>query len=392
MVRWIVGVALSVLVSQAADAQVRPGLVKEKPSEQPFVETSEGYMIPYLQKLPGTDFEFQMIPVPGGKFLLGSPAGEPGRKADEGPQVEITIAPFWMARNEATWAEYRPFMDLFIVFKTFEGKGIRKVTDDNRIDAITVPTELYEPTFTFEFGDDPQLPAVSMTQYAAKQYSKWISLTFGLQYRLPTEAEWEYACRAGSPAAYTFGNDVAKLGEHAHFAETSKDTGPRKVGLGAGNAFGLHDMHGNVAEWTLDEYLETGYAHLDGRTNLTPETAFRTPEQEWPRVVRGGSWESPAEDCRSAVRLPSDMVAWKETDPNLPKSPWWMTDDPARGVGFRLIRPLKEVPRGDIEKHWGIDLEEIQTAVDFRITQGRGVFGIVDPQLPKEMEDLKSAK
>ncbi|AMV21866.1 Serine/threonine-protein kinase pkn1 [Planctomyces sp. SH-PL14] len=392
MLRVVAGLAVLAIWTGAAVAADRPGLVKEKPAAQPYVETPEGFMVPYAQKIPGTDATFQMIPVPGGKFLLGSPAKETGHKPDEAPQVEITVPPFWMARNEATWTEYRPFMEMFMVFKSFEGRGIRKVTDENKVDAITVPTELYEPTFTFEFGDDPQLPAVSMTQYAAKQYSKWISLTYGVQYRLPTEAEWEYACRAGSAAAYTYGNDPARLAEFAHFAGTSKGTGPRKVALGTPNAFGLYDMHGNVAEWTLDEYFDTGYEFLKGKADLTPTTAFVLPKQEWPRVVRGGSWENEAVDCRSASRLDSNMEKWKETDPNLPKSPWWMTNDPVRGVGFRLIRPLKEVPREEIEKVWGIDLETLQSDVDFRMIQGRGVYGIVDPGLPKAIDELRAEK
>lgn len=388
MARWNAVVtlfSLAALACQAMAADV-PGLVKEKPAAGPFVETPKGFMVPYKQTLPGSDETFEMIPIPGGKFLLGSPDNEPGRDPSEGPQIELQVPPFWMAANEVTWAEYRPFMGLYAVFKSFEGKGVRKVTDENRIDAITVPTELYEPTFTFEFGDDPQLPAVSMTQYAAKQYTKWISLVSGLQYRLPMESEWEYACRGGTTTAYSFGADPAVLAEYARFAGNAKDEGPRKVRQGKPNPFGLYDMHGNVAEWTLDEFFDGGYSYLKGKSDLTPAKAFVTPQREWPRVVRGGSWENDAAGCRSASRLASNMVAWKETDPNLPKSPWWMTNDPVRGVGFRMVRMLDEAPREEIEKHWGIDLDQLKSDVEFRIIQGRGVFGIVDPELPKAIE------
>jgi sulfatase modifying factor 1 len=379
---------LAAAVVSAAD---RPGLVATKPEKQPYVETAQGFMVPYQQTIPGTDVSFTMTPIPGGKYLMGSPDSEKGHNADESPQIEITVPPMWIATHEATWAEYRPFMELFATFKNFESVGVRKVTDENRADAITVPTPLYEPTFTFEFGDDPMLPAVSMTQYAAKQYTKWISKMTGLQYRLPLESEWEYACRAGSKTAYCFGDDASQLAEYAHFDATSKDTGPRKVGLGQASIWGLYDIHGNVSEWCLDEYFEDGYAALKGKTDLTPDKAYITPEREWPRVCRGGNWASTAEECRSAARLPSDPQ-WRTTDPNLPKSPWWMTDDPARGVGVRLVRPLEEAPPALIAKYWDMDLEQTKTDVGFRMIQGRGVWGLVDPELPKAMKSVQEMK
>ncbi|HRX81991.1 MAG TPA: SUMF1/EgtB/PvdO family nonheme iron enzyme, partial [Pirellulaceae bacterium] len=169
------------LLATTGHAEETFGLVKEKPAEGRYVETDRGFMVPYTRKIPGTNIEFSMEPIPGGKFLMGSPASEVGRKDDEGPQVEVTIEPFWMGRYEVTWVEYKYFMSLYSVFKEFESQKLRPVNDETKVDAITAPTELYDPSFTFELGEDPQQPAVTMTQYAAKQYTKWLGAITGNQ-------------------------------------------------------------------------------------------------------------------------------------------------------------------------------------------------------------------
>ena len=375
-----------------------PGLVKEKPARGPFVETDRGYMVPYVATIPGTAVTFEMIPIPGGEFLLGSPESEAGRDVDEGPQIRVTTRPFWMQKNELRWAEYKEFMDLYQVFKKFEDGKIRLVTEANTIDVITAPTALYDPTFTFEFGEEPELPAVSMTLYAARQYTKWMSAVTGQQYRVPTESEWEYAARGGAKTAYSFGDDPAPLKSYGWSAESSQDMGPRKVGQGKPNAYGLHDMHGNVAEWVQDEYHADGYACLKDQIAAAkgePLSVFAVlgkPTVHDPRVVCGGSWEDPAEGCRSAARIGSKYSKWKDTDPNIPKSPWWMTDDPCRGIGFRLLRSIDELPRDQIEQFWNIDSESLQLDVDGRINGGRGVYGIVDEGLPKAVKSLKAGE
>lgn len=387
---------LTVVLVSSVRADDVPGLVKDKPASGPFVETDRGFMVPYTAKIPGTNVTFEMIPVPGGEFLLGSPESEAGRKSDEGPQILVKTRPFWMQKNELSWAEYKVFMSLYNVFKKFESNKIRVVNDANMIDAITAPTELYVPDFTFEFGQDDDLPAVSMTLYAARQYTKWLSAVTGQQYRVPTEAEWEYAARAGTKTAYSFGDDPQDLSKYAWYAEQSQEKGPRKLGLGQPNAFGLHDMHGNVAEWCQDDWLETGYAHLGDKVAAAkgqPLSVFDVlgkPTQHDPRVVRGGSWLSPAEECRSASRMGSVYSVWKETDPNLPKSPWWMTDDPCRAIGFRLLRSIDDLPRDQIELLWNIDNEYLQLDVDGRISGGRGIYGLVDKDLPEAISTLKT--
>ena len=221
-----------------------PGIAKEKPADGFSVKTDLGWMIPYDAKIPGTEVVFRMMPIPGGEYTMGSPDAEADRKADEGPQRKVIVESFWMAECEVKWEEYKLFMQLYRSLKEFEERRIRTVTDANKIDAITAPTPLYEPDFTFEYGEDPTQPAVSMTQYAAKQYTKWLSAITGQQFRLPTEAEWEYACRAGSTTAFSFSDDATKMDEYGWFADNTNSEGTKQVRLKKPNPWGLYDMHG----------------------------------------------------------------------------------------------------------------------------------------------------
>lgn len=383
----VITVALVVGAPIRGSADEPMGLSKSKPSKGRYVETDKGFMVPYTMNIPGTDANFSMEPIPGGTFTLGSPKSEANRKSDEGPQRVVTIAPFWMGKYEVTWSEYKEFMGLYSIFKDFQAKDIRLVDDDNKVDAITAPTELYDPSFTFEFGEEPQQPAVTMSQYAARQYTKWLTAITGQQYRLPGEAEWEYACRAGTDTAYHFGNDASKIGEYAWFYDNSSEM-PHEVGTKNPNPWGLHDMHGNVWEWCLDEYFEEGYARLKG-DKLAGVSAIAWPTKAFPRVVRGGSWDDDAAACRAASKLASHDIDWKAQDPNLPLSPWWFTDDPARGVGFRLVRPLHELPKSEMVRYWEADVEDVQYDIQVRLEEGRGVLGLVDEQLPTAIKKLR---
>tara|TARA_Y100001933_G_scaffold123841_1_gene123719 strand:- start:10517 stop:11758 length:1242 start_codon:yes stop_codon:yes gene_type:complete len=397
---FLVAIFCSPLVSAGAEL----GLVEKKPANGRFVETPRGYMIPYRQAIPGTDQSFEMVPIPGGSFLMGSPGDEIGRASDEGPQVKVTIAPYWMGQYEVTWGQYQSFMALYAQLKQIQGlryglsdpavaakieaqihaagatdllKHLQRMPDD--VDAITAPTELYEPDITYEYGSDANQPAVTMTQYAAKQYSKWISKLTGMFYALPSEAEWEYAARAGSKTAYHFGDDSKELAAYAWYADNA-DSQLHQVGTKMPNRWGLYDMYGNVAEWVLDGYDPGGFA---------PDGKVRWSTQVFPRVIRGGSWESTPAACRSATRMASDDEAWKEEDPNLPKSPWWLTTDPARGIGFRLVRPLMAPSEEEKKKFWEIDAEEIGWDVEDRLEEGRGVKDNIHPALPKVLQQLK---
>jgi len=191
-----------------------------------------------------------------------------------------------------------------------------------------------------------------MTQHAAKMYCEWLSAKTGRYYRLPTEAEWEYACRAGSNTAYSFGDDAEQLDEYACYIDNSEndlgDAGYAKVGTKKPNAWGLCDMHGNVAEWVLDA-LDPGFYAKSA--DAVVDNPLCRPTELYGRIVRGGSWDDGPEMLRSAARRVSDPD-WKQQDPQFPQSIWYHTD--ARFVGFRIVRPLHE-PTDEEKKKFASD-------------------------------------
>lgn len=389
-----IGLVLASAVSGKADDPKRPsdavvGFSKTKPASGPAVAVDDGFLIPYQLTIPGSQVKFEMIPVPGGVVTMGSPEDAEHHAQDEGPQVKVAVEPMWVAKCEVSWAEYKLFMSMYRLFKKFEQEKIRKIDAATMPLALTAPTELYEPTFTYEYGEALDMPAVTITQYAAKQYTKWLSGLTTHQYRLPTEAEWEHACRAGTTTAYSFGDDPEQLGQYAWYAENSEQK-LHAVGSKKPNPWGLHDMHGGVMEWVIDGYSPDGYKALADKPAPIPLAhAIRWPNELSNRVVRGGGWEDEAAALRSAARLPSDDEEWKTTDPNIPKSPWWYTDDPARGVGFRIVRSFRPLDAELIKKFYEIDNEDIQLSVDIRLEEGRGVRGYSDPSLAEEIEKLR---
>ena len=140
--------------------------------------------------------------------------------------------------------------------------------------------------------------------------------------------------------------------------------------------------------------MAEGYSRLQKQAKhnqaLSVRETFAKPKTVYPRVVRGGSWESSAPQCRSAARIGSDDVRWKDTDADLPKSPWWYTDEQTRGVGFRLLRSIDELPRDQMELFWSVDTDDLRVDVADRVMGGRGVQGLVDKELPKAIETLKA--
>ena len=299
-------------------------------------EKTEADMKPYQGAIPRFKQEFPMVVIKGGSFLMGSPESEAGRGADEGPQVQVQIEPFWMGAYEVSWDLYMQFM---ITADSRYKDGSKKVRkpEDTDVDAISSPTTPYVD-MTFGLGQKGY-PAISMTEHAANKFCEFISAQTGQYYRLPTEAEWEYAARAGTTTAYFFGDDGSKLDEYAWYADNSDAEGTgqgstQPIGKKKPNPWGLYDIYGNVNEWTLDQYDEKFYGTLASGV-INP---FNKPKTLFPRVARGGGFKSIAENCRSAKRRGSSE-AWKQQDPQLPKSIWFHTD--AQFLGFRIIRPLK---------------------------------------------------
>ena len=349
-----------ILVALLGAAVQEPGAARypDMPPGQPpavdvpaAVAATEADMQPYRERIvgvsaDGAEMQLDMAPVPGGEFLLGSPDSEPGRGELESPGRRVQVGPFWMATHETTWDLYRVFM-----FDTDRG-------GDNPAaawaDAVSRPTAPYRP---MDFGMGVEgFPAISMTQFAARQFTKWLSMKTGRFYRLPTEAEWEYACRAGSRTAWSFGGGAAEIDRFAWHAGNS-DRRYQRVALLEANAWGLFDLHGNVAEWTLDAYAD--YAALGEGELLIDPIAW--PAREFPRSVRGGSWQDEPAALRCAARRGSEF-SWKRMDPQIPQSVWYHTN--ARFLGFRVVRPLVEPPVERQARYWAPDVDSVRRIVE----------------------------
>ena len=287
----------------------------------------------YEQQVPGSDYKIKMIPIQSGSFVMGSPSNQTGREADEGNTTEVSVSAFWIGAYEITFGQYEAYCE-----QTKKGNP----------DAITGPSTPYEdPSHGMgKYG----FPASSMTHFAALNFCKWLYLKTGTFYRLPTEAEWEYACRAGSTTSYPFGKKRKHLSQYAWF-EKNSDGKYQKVGQLKSNAWGLYDMLGNVAEWTIDQYVPDYYEQIKGKK----QDPIILPTKLHPRSVRGGSYLDDAVALRSANRIESD-IEWKKRDPQIPKSFWWNTDSPF--VGFRIVRPKKQLTKREVKAFFERHLNE----------------------------------
>ncbi len=282
----------------------------------------------YEQHIAGTQVAFKMVAIPAGTFLMGSADADKNHPADESPAAKVQISAFWMEEHEVTYDEYILYQD-------------ESSDTDPKPDGITRPSPPYID-FTLGMGKTGGFPANSMSQFAALTYCKWLYKKTGIFYRLPTEAEWEYACRAGTTTKYFFGNDDGKLGAYAWYAGNS-DNKYHAVKQLKPNPWGLYDMLGNIAEWTLDPYNEQYFELL--KSNAVDPSA--QPVKKSPITLRGGHFRNGAADLRSAARLKSNPV-WNARDPQIPRSKWWNTDAPF--IGFRVVRPVIQPSAEEVGK------------------------------------------
>ncbi len=294
----------------------------------------------FEEKIPETTVSFNMMAIPGGTFKMGSPANEPYHQLDEGPVREVQVDSFWMAKVEVTWDEYLAF------FNATSSQGRKEAEETNEdVDGITGATPPWgAPDQGWGKGSRP---AITMSVHGAETYCRWLSSVTGKKYRLPTEAEWEYAARGGTDGPYFFGGspkdyesdgiihkifgpDTTIINSYVIYQENSpyKTQPPVMV---KPNPFGLKNMLGNVAEFCLDYYDPQVYAKYPKGIIKNP----RGPREGTEHVVRGGSFKNSAKDLRVARRDFTHTKDWLQTDPQIPKSIWWYSD--TKSVGFRVV-------------------------------------------------------
>lgn len=282
--------------------------------------------------VPDSDKKIKLVYLPEGSFIMGSNASP---KKSEKPAKTVHVSAFAIGAYEITH-------DIFNYFYRDEN-----TSQGSKVDAVTRPTAQYID-LSWNMGKDGGYPVNSMSVDAAMMFCRWLYSKTGVFYRLPTEAEWEYAARAGSQTNYYFGNDASQLAQYAWFKNNSKEK-YQKVGLKKPNAWGLYDMLGNVAEWTADQYDSAYFTNL---TNNTTDPLI-LPTKRYPRSIRGGSYENDAIQLKVYSRQFSDPN-WNKRDPQIPKSRWWLTD--GAFAGFRIVKPIIQPSAEEAEKFYKLYL------------------------------------
>ena len=316
----VVAVAAIVLLNVSANAA--------KPAA--YIET--------VKTANDAEISFRMVPIPGGTFTMGSPDSEPNHAEDEGPQHQVRLDPFYLCWTETT-------IDLFMAYyqetvsakrdfiETQEAKKDTEQADD--VDAISGPTPVYGD---LSMGYGPRHPAIGMTWHNANNFCLWLSRKTGKKYRLPTEAEWEYACRAGTTNVFGTTNDPETMKDYAWY-EATADSETTEVGKKKRNPFGLHDIAGNVREWVSDFYSPTAYAEA---AKKSPAVNPKGPKTGELHVARGGDYSSPIGELRCAARH-LEQKWWRMGDPQIPKSIWWLPEMDI--IGFRVARSIEDAEK-----------------------------------------------
>jgi formylglycine-generating enzyme required for sulfatase activity len=220
----------------------------------------------------GAEVNLEMVPMPGGSFLMGSPGEEPGRLEHEGPQHLVRLEPLSLARTPITQAQWR----IVAGWRPPEG----------------------DPPWERELNPDPSAfrgdhrPVANVSWFDAQEFCRRLRWRTGKNYALPSESQWEYACRAGTITPYAFGESLSQRQANVCRSETTE------VAMFPANGWGLADMHGNVWEWCADHWHENYVgAPVDGGAWLTPNA-----DESEARLLRGGSWLSLPDASRSACR------------------------------------------------------------------------------------------
>ncbi len=319
--------------------EAAPPLEERRAAEAPPREPAKTAVRGFRDRLKDGSEGPEMVMIPAGSFRMGSPAGEAGRDDDEGPVHEVEVAAFALGRYEVTVSEFRRFVDA-TGYRTEAETGGGCYYWDGKQAQLDKDKLWRSPGFPQ--GDDHPVTCVSWNDALA--YAEWLSKETGKGYRLPTEAQWEYAARAGTQTARFWGDDSSEACRYANVADrTAKETYPdwaihdctdgyvytASAGRFRPNGFGLYDMLGNVWEWTCSAY-ETKYAGAERRCVRKGDGG--------PRVNRGGSWGDEPRFVRSATRYRSTPDA-RYTQPRLPSG-----EDPLAFVLCAVT--LCGVPRG----------------------------------------------
>ena len=327
--------------------------VKQKGTQRTGLPDT-GELKSYTELIPGTEVTFEMVAIPGGKFMMGSPESESSREPDEGPVHEVSLRPFWIGETEVTWNEYKAYFVQMGVAAASKDSVSGEKGDTVSLDATTGPTPKYGSQDIAGWS-----AAFSMTYYAASKYCEWLSEATGKKYRLSTEAEWEYCARAGTATPYffqgdpskltgrslinrIFGTDDAVINRYVFFRRNSGGEVQNPY-TNEANPWGLYNMLGNVKEFCLDYYAPDAYWRSYDNTGSGAVTSISGPviDPVGPpggkeHVVRGGSYLSDPADLRAAARGRTYHDEWLLTDPHKPKSRWWYSD--CMEVGFRVVR------------------------------------------------------